>query len=87
MNQLQIIDSYRRKLAKLSPQQTSALVDKVAHVGDGEATARREYNLTAEELVEFMLDNGYERCPKCRWFVESSELIGEDSEPKPCSNC
>lgn len=84
---LAAMDSYKKKLAGLSPKKLSELVDKVAHVGDGEMLIRSEYHLSEDEISEFMLDNGYERCPGCKWFVEVGELIGEDSEPKRCSNC
>lgn len=75
-------------LKALSYAKQSRLVDKVAHVGDGEIDVRNEYHLTVPELVDFMLDHGYERCPKCRWFVETGDLLNENSEPKGgCSNC
>ena len=72
---------------KLTPTEKDKLVDDIAHCGDGEMRARQEYGLEVTELEEFMLDHGYERCPKCEWFVECSELLDDNNQPTVCSNC
>jgi hypothetical protein len=71
----------------LTEEEQCHLVDKVAHVGDGEAFARREYELDFAEIENFMLDHNYERCRNCRWFVECHELVTDYNDPKFCDEC
>ena len=28
-----------------------------------------------------------ERCPECEWWCKISDLVDDDGEPCPCSNC
>jgi hypothetical protein len=77
----------RAERLKLSESAIAEIVDRIAHVGDGELGARREYGFTFEEVEDMMLDYNYERCPKCRWFVETHELLDENSEQKACDQC
>lgn len=77
----------RAKTLKLTDQQIAAAVDNIAHLGDGEILVRHKHGFTAAEITDMMLDHNYERCPRCRWFVEVSELLDDNSEPKPCDQC
>lgn len=77
----------RAKRLKLSDSDIATLVDDIAHIGDGEGRVRHEHGFTFEEITDMMLDHNYERCPKCRWFVEVSELLDENSEQKACDQC
>ena len=51
-----------------------------------------ELNLTFPKIEEYditeiMLEFGLERCPGCGWWVNSFELIDEESEEKLCDSC
>jgi hypothetical protein len=74
-------------LLKLSRTKQAHIVDLVAMYGDGESRARRDYDLSAEELVEFMLEKNYERCKACRWFKPCGEFLDENDDLKNCDEC
>ena len=42
-----------------------------------------------EDLDEYLLNLGIEKCPGCDWYVESGELIplDEDEPDGCCCNC
>ena len=51
------------------------------------ALERFDIALEVEDLEDMLLDLGIERCPDCGWWMESSELVDEDSEVVGCDQC
>lgn len=43
--------------------------------------------VSISEVEEVMADAGFERCPDCEVWVETSDLVDEDDEPCVCSSC
>lgn len=65
------------------------IVDRCSSYADGEAQVRSKYRLSLERLTEIMLDQGYEKCKGCSWYVECGELTSPiDGElDGHCENC
>ena len=74
-------------MKKLTEEEISQIVDRVAHEGAGIGWAMGEFGLSIDEIEELMLDANYERCPECEWFVECGELIDANMEERPCYDC
>ena len=46
-----------------------------------------ELNIDVEDLEDALLDVGLERCSGCGWWMESYELVDDDSEVVGCIQC
>lgn len=44
-------------------------------------------DMDTDEVIEIMVDAGYEICPECEWWVEQGELMNEDDVHTSCDNC
>lgn len=44
-------------------------------------------DVSEDEVIEILLDEGVERCPECEWWVYSWELVDEDGKETVCENC
>jgi hypothetical protein len=74
-------------MPKLTEQEISQIVDRVAHQGDGMGWAMGTFDLEIDEIEDIMLEANYERCPECGWFVECGELVDANMNSRPCSDC
>jgi hypothetical protein len=81
-------DGWPARKAALAAQHGS-IVDRCTGNGLEEFNVRAEFDITTMELMDLLLDYNVERCPGCRWLVDSHELIGEDSDDVDghCRNC
>lgn len=43
--------------------------------------------ISIDEIEEIMANSNYERCCECEVWCEAGELVDENSDPCPCSNC
>lgn len=54
----------------------------------GEIKVRKHFGLDDKQRTLIMLNNGYEKCTKCGWFVECGELVNEEGEADGlCTDC
>ena len=62
---------------------------KLLYDAEGFAHLMGKYKITLVQLQEVALNYNIEKCPTCRWFVESSERIPDGSyDPDDyCCNC
>ena len=44
-------------------------------------------DMDTDEVIEIMVDAGYEICPECEWWVEQGKLMNEDDVHTSCDNC
>lgn len=65
------------------------IIEMVSGYVLGLEDAMRETGMTDTEIDELMLNNGYEACPTCGWYVELHERFPDDSDDPDdhCSNC
>jgi hypothetical protein len=64
------------------------IFDTVTSYADGFSKVQRETGLPYAKLVDKLLDLNVEQCPTCRWWVEASELLNDESViDKHCENC
>lgn len=72
---------------QLTAAEKNTLAHTIAYQGDGESQARNQYNLGPEEIDELMLENEFERCTGCDWYVEIFQLLTDDCVIKLCDEC
>lgn len=46
-----------------------------------------ELGITEDDVLNIMLDEGYERCSVCDWWCETGELVDEYGNIVPCEGC
>lgn len=66
-----------------------AFADRCTGNGLEEFKICQEFGLTTMELLDLLLDVNVERCPHCRWLVDSHELCSPNSGDVDgyCNNC
>jgi hypothetical protein len=70
------------------PINTDELVQTVSSNVLGIEMAIDRFNISEDAINEIMLDNGYEKCPSCEWYVETYELYDDEDELDGCCwNC
>ncbi|WP_199030766.1 hypothetical protein [Ralstonia sp. ASV6] len=66
----------------------AALIDTVTGYGNGFDRAIKDSGLTAAALRKLLISHNVEQCPSCHWYVDSHELLDEDSRVDGhCDNC
>lgn len=71
----------------MTAQERGEWVDLIGNSGSGEATALQQLPECEEEHIEaLMLDNDYERCVRCDWFDELSQVQQVGGEAV-CNDC
>ena len=71
----------------MTAQERGEWVDIIGHSGIGESTALQQIPECEEDHIEaLMLDNGYERCVRCDWFEELSQVQQVGGE-EVCNDC
>lgn len=83
-----VLKPCRKDVCEMSPE--DRIVDLATGFVDGyeRALAIAEEE-EIEDLDDWLLDHGIERCPSCEWYVESGELIPPDTDDPDgfCENC
>lgn len=77
-------------MKKIKTPLTEQEIDILVSFSDGESNIRRERGgISLSVLSELALEVNVEKCPGCRWWCESGELIPTDSDDPDgkCSNC
>ena len=71
----------------MTAQERDEWVDTIGHSDSGEARALQQLPDCREVHIEaLMLDNGYERCVRCDWFEELSQVQQVGGEAV-CNDC
>ncbi len=68
----------------ITPEQEQQILNRVAGYAMKEFALAEEMDISVDEIVEVMVDNGYERCSMCCVWVESCEV---DEENEACKSC
>lgn len=73
---------------EITPEIQSKIISTLIGTSSMDLNVIDEYEIEMEDIEELMLNNGYERCGDCGVWVESSELVDEEDEPREtCESC
>lgn len=72
----------------MTREEEAEIVDILSSEPIGEIKVRERFALRDGEMNLIMLNNGYEGCKKCGWFVECGELVNDEGEADGlCTDC
>lgn len=76
------------RLTELSDELQAHWLDQIAHCALGERDCMNETDADQDEIDAFMLENDYERCSACQWFMPSYTFLDDDGEAhEECDEC
>lgn len=72
--------------AAMSDAEKADCIDTIANQGIGEISVMQQTGAEPGHVAEFMLDNGYDRCSRCDWWMEVSacDVINDECVCEDC---